>query len=266
MDPIAVGRTAEIHAWADGAVVKLLRAGFPEAMIEHEARVAELVTRSGMPAPRFLGRATLDGRPGIIFERIDAPTMIEALAAQPWRLGAFARQLARLHAEIHAVSGDGLDAHAAALERDLERAQPWVTPTAVTAVQRLLSTLPPGGSLLHGDLHPGNVLMSERGPMVIDWLTAARGNPTADVARSLFLIAGSALPPEMPRWQRAGASVVRRRFAHSYLAAYRRQRPLDERELAGWRLIILACRIGEGIDAERPQLVEAVERMARHRS
>ena len=27
--------------------------------------------------------------------------------------------------------------------------------------------------LVHGDLHPGNVLMTARGPMVIDWLTAA---------------------------------------------------------------------------------------------
>ena len=38
------------------------------------------------------------------------------------------------------------------------------------------------GSLLHLDLHPRNVLLTARGPVVIDWANAANGPGAADVA------------------------------------------------------------------------------------
>jgi len=53
---------------------------------------------------------------------------------------------------------------------------------------RELNRLPTGGFLCHGDFHPDNVIWSERGPVVIDWLDANRGDPAADVARTPMLI------------------------------------------------------------------------------
>ncbi|TMA37195.1 MAG: aminoglycoside phosphotransferase family protein, partial [Deltaproteobacteria bacterium] len=44
----------------------------------------------------------------------------------------------------------------------------------------MLETLPDGDQLCHGDMHPGNIMLSRRGPMVIDWTNARRGHPAAD--------------------------------------------------------------------------------------
>jgi len=38
--PIALGRTAEIHAWGDGRILKLYRDGFPPGDAEYELRLA----------------------------------------------------------------------------------------------------------------------------------------------------------------------------------------------------------------------------------
>ena len=37
-------------------------------------------------------------------------------------------------------------------------------------------------ALCHGDFHPFNVMLSPRGPIVIDWNNAHIGNPLEDVA------------------------------------------------------------------------------------
>src|SRR5258706_247313 len=44
----------------------------------------------------------------------------------------------------------------------------------------ILDTMSDGDRLAHGDLHPGNVLLAEPGPVLIDWADATRGDAVAD--------------------------------------------------------------------------------------
>ena len=43
--------------------------------------------------------------------------------------------------------------------------------------------------MLHLDLHPGNVMFTARGPVVIDWTNARAGAPAADVAMAYLIMA-----------------------------------------------------------------------------
>ena len=45
------------------------------------------------------------------------------------------------------------------------------------------------GRLLHMDLHPGNVILTERGPVVIDWSNTREGDPDLDLAVTALLLA-----------------------------------------------------------------------------
>src|SRR3546814_7594415 len=62
----------------------------------------------------------------------------------------------------------------------------------VTGVQTcalpILDALPDGDRLCHGDYHPGNVIETAGGPVVIDWPAVTRGHPDADYARTLLLL------------------------------------------------------------------------------
>jgi thiamine kinase-like enzyme len=53
---------------------------------------------------------------------------------------------------------------------------------AIPAPADLPAPLGEGTSLVHLDLHPGNVLLTASGPVVIDWPNAGRGSGLADVA------------------------------------------------------------------------------------
>jgi hypothetical protein len=94
---IGVGRTAEVFAWRHGEILKLLRPGFPERMGEREASIAALVDAAGLAAPRFLGTERVDGRYGLVCERVGGSSMFDRLSARPWLVDALAQRFAALH-------------------------------------------------------------------------------------------------------------------------------------------------------------------------
>ena len=51
-----------------------------------------------------------------------------------------------------------------------------------------------GDRLVHLDLHPLNVILSDKGPVVIDWPNAARGDGNTDVALTWVLISAGGIP------------------------------------------------------------------------
>jgi aminoglycoside phosphotransferase (APT) family kinase protein len=100
--------------------------------------------------------------------------------------------------------------------------------------------------------------MTDAGPRIIDWLTAASGPAAADVARTLLLLRDTPLPRGMAPARRATVTMLRYVFARTYLAAYRRARPVDPHELTRWRLPILVARLDEGIAEERVLLTRLI--------
>ncbi|HSV85224.1 MAG TPA: aminoglycoside phosphotransferase family protein, partial [Levilinea sp.] len=117
-------------------------------------------------------------------------------------------------------------------------------------------TLPARETLCHGDFHPGNVLISPRGPVVIDWMTASQGSPWADVARTSLILtisiqsAGKIVPPIM--------RLLSGLLHHIYLTHYQALVPGGQAEFKRWQPIIAAARLAEQIHPEREALLSAV--------
>ena len=256
---LGIGRTAEVFAWGDREIIKLLRPAFPDRVGEREVAIARRVDASGLAAPRFLGVERVEGRYGLVYERITGPSMLDRLRRRPWRVDQLARAFAALHADMHETDGAGLPSLVAKLRAEIERAAESLGNVRRDATLRALDRLARGSTVCHGDMHPGNVILSSAGPIVIDWLTAGFGPPEADVARTMFLLTGSDIPGTYPRVQRALIGTLRGRFAATYLRAYRRRRALDAHQLALWRLVVLAARVGEGIEAERSSLLVGID-------
>src|SRR5207253_11369255 len=74
--------------------------------------------------------------------------------------------------------------------------------------------------LVHRHLHPLNVMMTRRGPIVIDWSNAARGDPAYDVADTWVLLATA--DPPLRGYERRLAPIARKLFLRSFLGAHDR--------------------------------------------
>jgi hypothetical protein len=79
VDLIASGRTAEVFAWGEGRVLKLDR---PEwnGLSALEVSALAAIAGIGVPAPLAHGTVTVDGRAGVVLDRVDGPILSELIA------------------------------------------------------------------------------------------------------------------------------------------------------------------------------------------
>jgi hypothetical protein len=100
-EKIGEGAFSADHAWAPGQVVKLFKAGVPQRLSRHEARVTRAVLAANAPAPEVFDEVTLEGRFGIVLGRLDGPTLMQLSrsgAMTPAQAGAI---LASLYMSVH---------------------------------------------------------------------------------------------------------------------------------------------------------------------
>ncbi|MFF3331136.1 phosphotransferase [Streptomyces sp. NPDC002888] len=97
-----------------------------------------------------------DSRTDLVMERLAGPTMVQAWAAGSLGSENAGAVLAGLLRRLHAIPG----------------------------------------RVIHLDLHPENVILTDTGPRVIDWGTAERGDPGLDWGMSAIILAQVALSEE----------------------------------------------------------------------
>lgn len=142
----------------------------------------------GYPVPR-VEEISADGSE-LVMERIHGATMLEVFTRRPWTLRRHAAVLAALHDRLHEIPGPQ-----------------WLDPFL-------------GGAdcLVHLDLHPLNVILSPKGPVLIDWTNAARGAGPADVALTWLLMMAAEIPGRGVK--AAVGRLFRRLFVRSFLGHF----------------------------------------------
>jgi hypothetical protein len=258
---LGAGREAEVFAWEPDAVVKLYRPGF----LGYDAEGSALRLLDGHDiAPKLVDVVDVDDRRGLVVERLRGPDMLRMLERRPWRLTFLARRLATAHRRIHRIAApDSLPDLREVMEARIQRA-PLPAELREFAL-RELSVLPDGDRLAHGDYHPGNVLMTGDGDVVIDWAGAARGSPEADHARTLLLLRWADPLPGTSPLARGLIMAGRSIFARTYAYHYRRAAAVSPHHVSSWLTVAIAARMSEGIEGEHPKLRALLE-AARRRS
>ena len=242
--PIAYGGTAEIYAWQEGTILKLFKGYVSLESIEREAQISRAVHATGLPVPAAGELVRVNGRHGLVFERVEGSSMLEELVASPWRCIRTARRMAELHAEMHAmIPPADLPSQRQKLTEKIGRAKALGAHLQSRAVAAL-EAMPEGDRLCHGDFHPGNILVTPSGERIIDWLDASRGNRLADLARTTILLRGGAETSQIPSaLLRAFVSLLRAAYVHYYF----RLCPGSRDEYRRWLPIVAAARVDEEI-------------------
>ena len=104
-----------------------------------------------------------------------------------------------------------------------------------------LAARPTGDRVCHGDFHPWNLIGSGSSQVIVDWLDACSGHPTADVCRSYLL-----LRPKFPD------------MAQHYLSAYCRLARFERELVMGW-LPVLAAATEQVPDRDKTLLLAQIE-------
>lgn len=254
---IAEGRTAEIYRLEGGRVLKLFRPDWGEDDARYEEAKAAAVHAAGLPVPAVHGVVRVNGRFGIVYEEIVGEPLMRSFQRRPWAVRETARFLAELHLQVHTAQISSLPSGLDRLTRAITGA-PRLSGEQRASLLVLLHRLPGGNVVCHGDFHPGNVYLTERGPVILDWMDAVQGNPLADVARTSVLMRAAVLPRDMPG--RRVVELIRRAFHRAYLRRYLAAAFGDRGQLAAWVAVLAGARLAERIPGEEKRLLALVER------
>jgi aminoglycoside phosphotransferase (APT) family kinase protein len=157
MELLAQGRDCDIFDLGDGTVLRRSRSLYDQTL---ETKVIAYAAEHGYPVPTV--HELRDDGKDLVMEKVEGPTMLQAIEKKPWKIGEYGRLLGDLHRQLHELPG----------------------PDFVPKVEG-------GDRFLHFDLHPLNVILSPDGPVVIDWTNACSGPPGTDIARAWALMASA---------------------------------------------------------------------------
>jgi aminoglycoside phosphotransferase (APT) family kinase protein len=257
--PIAMGRTAEIYSYGEGKVVKLFFSTTPQSWIDKEIKIGKYIQEAKLPVPKVFNKVSINNREGIVYERIEGPALLNELTTKPWNVVKYSRLLAKLHVQIHEVQAP----------ENLETQREWATGGIPNTdklsndlkekVLRLLNYLPDGSKLCHGDFHPGNIILSKNGPVIIDWMTVSKGVPSGDVSRTLTILEAAKAPEGTPlRWL---LEWIRKTFLATYLKTYLQINPDIKGSLGAWQAVMAANFMSDvSIPEEETHLQKIIER------
>ncbi|MGB8858475.1 MAG: phosphotransferase [Ilumatobacteraceae bacterium] len=180
---IGRGRAADVFDLGGGRVLRRYRTPHP-GVAQREATVMQHLRAHGAPVPEVYSAEGDE----MVMQHLDGRTMLDTLKAKPWTARAVGRQLADLQRRIHAV------------------------PAGALAIPRFGD----GDAVLHFDLHPDNVMLTNAGPMVIDWSNVMIGDPVADVMFSWMLMITSS-PDDVPMLLRPALRRIRRNLSDGFI-------------------------------------------------
>jgi uncharacterized protein (TIGR02172 family) len=256
--PIARGFTAEIYDWQNGQILKLFNQGISRDTVEHETNITRYVHSAGLPVPAVGEIIEIEGRFGMVQECVVGFSMLEALTQRPWRYQSLARQLAELQAEMHAYRVPELPSLGERLARKISRAEK-LPDNVRRAALKALESLHEDDRLCHGDFHPGNILLTKRGPVIIDWTDASHGRTILDVARSTLLFGSGNIPSSFQMaWL---LRILQGSFYRIYRRRYFQLNPNDEQELERWIPVVAAGRLDEHIYFDEDRLLAIAQKL-----
>ncbi|SDD56598.1 phosphotransferase [Glycomyces harbinensis] len=218
MELIGGGRASQVFALGERKVLR--RSGFD---VSGEARLMRHLHQAGFPVPEVLA---VDGG-DLTMRRLHGRTLGAEVVGGGLGADGASAVLLDLHDRLHEID-----------------APAWL-PTEARGIELGGKGTP---KVLHLDLHPENVIVTDEGPYLIDWTNAAAGEPEIDLAVSWAVLVG--IDPDALGEGAAALAGLLNAFARRTTAdalaiavAYRRADPnVDAAE---------ADRLGEASDAAR---------------
>lgn len=252
---IGMGSSCEVYEWGgDDKVVKLFHSNTPPEVVQLEYRNCSAAWESGLPSARPFEQVIWEGRHGIIYEKIVGETFLKRIFEQLYSfreidfseadsdLRKFARVLNDIHkGNILGIVTKQIEHLKAIIGRPAE-----FTDDEIYSIHAYMDHLPVKRQLCHGDTNPGNLLLRNGTPVMVDWMHASLGNPAADVAEVCVMIEYAVLSPQTPSDVIEFFEAWRKVAYNIFVDEYCKLSGVTEEEIRAWYIPAAARSIASG--------------------
>lgn len=221
--------------------VKVFAEDFSKADVLNEALNQARVESTGLNIPAIREVTVVDGKWAITTDFIEGKTLSQLMKENPEKKAEYIELLVDIQMNIHTLKCPLLTKLKDKMHRKISSSS--IDATVRYELHTRLEGMPKHNKLLHGDLCPSNIIITEEGsPYVIDWAHATQGNASADAARTYltFKLSGDD----------EGAEI--------YLNTFCRKSDTAKQYVQKWMPIVAASQSVKGNEAEREFLMSWV--------
>lgn len=256
---LAQGGQAEIYELDKDKVIRVLRNINDEEHLKLEMSIMNSLKEKGKNVPKVYEYLKIEGRPSIIIERLYGDSMLDGIRKKPLQLLKQAEKLGKLHIEV-AASAVGLDvvsindraAHLIPTSKKLDHEHEKF-------VLDILSELPRGNDICHGDFHPGNIIITRGQYYVIDWFGVTSGEKLSDIAHTYLLLRNTPQIPGINSFQNFVIGCSGSIISSRYLKICKKLYPFDWSEFSKWMVVRAAERLCYGMPSEKETLIKFIK-------
>ena len=221
--------------------VKVFNEDFSKTDVLNEALNQARMESLGLNIPGIHEVTMVDGKWAIVSDHIEGKTLSQLMVANPEKKNEYIELMVDVQMSIHANTCRELTRLKDKMYRKI--GESGLDNNLVYELRARLEGMPKHRKLLHGDLCPSNIIITEDGtPYVIDWAHATRGNASADVARSYLVFCLN----------------YDKETADYYLDLFCKKSGTDKRYVQSWMPIVAASQLVKGKAEERDFLLSWV--------
>lgn len=238
-DAESVAHSAKIEVLElNGIAYKLFDKSFSPTQIFYEALLQTMASEAGIRVPKIYGIEQIDDRLAILSEYIEGKTVAQLMEEYPGKRDYYLELLANTQLDIHSHTVADIKKLKHKIAREI-KALSALDEIKKYELETRLASMPEHNKLCHGNFGPENVVIDEMDNIIVlDWVAAARGNSTADIAKTYLKL-----------------TLASTEAAEKYIGIICEKTGIDRQYVYEWLPLMAACGLYEKNPSEKEKAV-----------
>lgn len=179
---IGRGTNGEVYRVDRENVIKVFNKSVSVEDIERERDLAKQALIAGIPTAISYSVVMADDRYGIMFELIDADSLSVTLKEKADEYDAYVNKYVELFRKIHSTKCDTSEFIniKEIYYNAIDYSSDYYSKEDIGKIRALVESVPDTGTLIHGDYHPNNIMVSDGELIMIDMGDMTTGHPIFD--------------------------------------------------------------------------------------
>ena len=183
LEPIGQGGNGTVYRLDDDTIVKVYKPWMGLDAIQRERDFARTAFVNGVPSVIAYDVVRVGDCLGVVFELIRSDTLGHVMRDNPDKLEEYVDKYVALAKQLHSThvpEGSFMSFQDVWRGRIPALAQ-WCSPEEVDVITDIIESLPSADTVVHNDLHPGNIMIQDGELLLIDMPELTTGRPIFDL-------------------------------------------------------------------------------------
>lgn len=169
-EKIGEGGNGAVYRLDEDTIVKVYKSSIGLDVIDRERDYARTAFMNGIPSVIAYDMVKVGDCYGVVFEMLKSDTLAHAMRDNPEKLNEYVDQYVDLVKKLHTTEmPDGsIERVQVIYHRWIDNLAPWCSEEELALLHGIVDEIPEVNTIIHGDLHPGNIMINDGEPVLID--------------------------------------------------------------------------------------------------